>query len=253
MGDTTLIEPASWGPPVQKEHAMSCDYVSMIERDSVEWIHSMDNDPLIGGIIRGDASREAYVAFLGATYHYVRWSGPLLAKTAEGLRRSGRCPWLLGIVDEKTAEESPHDGWVLDDLKTCGANVELVKAAAPPTAVEAYVRFSLAMAEEGSPAFLGAAYTLEIISMHRAKMAAENLRARRAIPNIEAAVTFLEGHGDADLGHIALLTDILRRIEDPRDQALIGLAAAVVRALYPRFFQGGRAAGCSLGGASGRA
>jgi thiaminase len=215
---------------------MVCDYVSTIERDSIDWINAMDNDPLVGRVIRGDASREEYAAFLRSTYHYVRWSGPLLAKTAEGLRRSGRCPWLLGIVDEKTAEESPHDGWVLDDLKKCGENVEIVKASAAPVAVEAYIRFSLAMAEEGSPAFLGAAYSLEVISMHRAKAAAENLRARSAIPNIGAAVTFLEGHGDADVGHIELLTGILRRIEDPRDQAAVALSAALVRALYPRFF-----------------
>jgi hypothetical protein len=212
------------------------DYVSTIEHDSTEWIHAMDNDPRVGGIIRGDASREEYIAFLAATYHYVKWSGPLLAKTAEGLRRSGRFPWLVGVVDQKTAEESPHDGWVLDDLKKCGANVEIVKASAPPAAVEAYVRFSLAMAEEGSPAFLGAAYSLEVISMHRASMAAANLRARGAIPGIEGAVMFLEGHGDADLGHIALLTEILRRIDEPRDQAAVALSAAVVRELYPRFF-----------------
>jgi hypothetical protein len=225
--------------PIQtksEENRMNNDYVSVIERESMQWIHSMDDDPRVGGVIRGDASREAYIAFLEATYHYVKWSGPLLAKTAEGLRRSGRCPWLVGIVDEKTAEESPHDGWVLDDLRVCGANVEIVKASAPPVAVEAYIRFSLAMAEEGSPAFLGAAYALELISMHRASMAAKNLRERGAIPEIEGAVTFLEGHGDADVGHIALLTEILRRIEDPRDQAAIALSSAVLRELYPRFF-----------------
>ncbi len=220
---------------------MSHDYVSIIERESTALVDSIDRNPLIGSVIRGDASRAEYVGFLGATYHYLRWSGPLLAETAEGLRRNGRCPWLLAIVDAKTAEESPHDGWVLDDLRSCGENVELVKAQAAPRAVDAYVQWSRTMAQEGSPAFLGAAYTLEFMSMHRAKMAADNLRARRAIPNIEEAVSFLEGHGDADVGHIELLSEILRRIEDPRDQDAIALSAAVMRALYPRFFQPTRA------------
>jgi pyrroloquinoline quinone (PQQ) biosynthesis protein C len=219
---------------------MTCDYVGVIETESLAWIDSMDRDPFIGRIIRGDASRDEYVGFLAATYHYVRWSGPLLAMTAEGLRRSGRCPWLLPIVDEKTAEESPHDGWVIDDLRACGANVELIKASAPPVAVQAYVQWSLAMAEEGSPAFLGAAYTLEIISMHRAKVAADNLRARKAMPGVERAVSFLEGHGDADVGHIALVTELLRSVKDPRDQAAITLSAAIVRSLFSRFFQSGR-------------
>ncbi len=216
---------------------MKNDYVSMIERVSSALVGSIDHDPVIGGVIRGDASREDYVGFLAATYHYLRWSGPLLSGAAEGLRRSGRCPWLLSVFDSKADEESPHVRWVLDDLARCGEDVERVIAAADPCAVNAYVHWSWTMAEEGSPAFLGAAYTLEFISMHRAKMAAENLRARRAIPNIDNAVSFLEGHGDADVGHIAALTDILRQVEDPRDQGAILLSSEIMCALYPRFFQ----------------
>jgi hypothetical protein len=216
---------------------MNRDYVRTLESESIEFVGFLDRDPVIGRVISGDASREEYVAFLRATYHYVRWSGPLLAETAEGLRRSCRYPWLLDIVDAKTDEESPHDGWVLEDLRRCGENVELVKASAAPAAVNAYVQWSRAMAEEGSPAFLGAAYTLELISMHRAKVAAENLRARAAIPHIERAVSFLEGHGDADVGHIAVLHEVLGRIGDPADQSAILLSAAVLRTLYPRFFQ----------------
>ncbi len=215
---------------------MSHDYVSILERESSALVDSIDRDPLIGSVIRGDASRETYVRFLVGTYHYLRWSGPLLAETAEGLRRSGRCPWLLAIVDAKTAEESPHDGWVLDDLRTCGVNVELIKAQPAPRAVEAYVQWSRTLSDEGSPAFLGAAYMLELMSMRRANMAAGNLRARKAIPNIEGAVSFLEGHGDADVGHIEELTVMLRLLTDPTDQAAIVLSAAVLRTLYPRFF-----------------
>jgi hypothetical protein len=215
---------------------MSHDYVTILERESIALVDAIDHDPLIGSVIRGDASRDTYVRFLGGTYHYLRWSGPLLAETAAGLRRSGRCPWLLAIVDAKTAEESPHDGWVLDDLRRCGVNVELVKTQPAPRAVEAYVQWSRTLSDEGSPAFLGAAYMLELMSMRRAKMAAENLRARKAIPNIDEAVTFLEGHGDADVDHIEQLTAMLRKLADPGDQAAIVLSAAVLRTLYPRFF-----------------
>jgi hypothetical protein len=227
---------------------MKNDYVSMMERESLALVDSIDHDPLIGSVIRGDASREDYVGFLAATYHYLRWSGPLLSGAAEGLRRSGRCPWLLEVFDTKADEESPHVRWVLDDLARCGEDVQRVIAAADPIAVNAYVHWSWTTAEEGSPAFLGAAYTLEFISMHRAKMAAENLRVRRAIPDIENAVSFLDGHGDADFGHIAALNDILRRIEDPRDQGAILLSAEIMCALYPRFFQPGRTGGAHFGG-----
>lgn len=215
---------------------MSEREIEAMVRETAVWVRSMDDEPLLGGVIRGDASREEYVAFLAATYHYVRWSGPILAATAEGIARSGRLPWLSAVMNRKAGEESPHDRWLLHDLAGCGENPELIKAAPVPTAVRAYVAWSLTRAEEGSPGFLGAAYALEVISMERATRAAQNLVARRAIPGIEDAVSFLRGHGEADPGHVEALHDAFRRLDDPRDQAAVALSASVLRALYPRFF-----------------
>src|SRR5262249_38257448 len=162
--------------------------ISTLEQTSLAWIGAMDEDPVVGSVIRGDASREAYVGFLAATYHDVRWSGPILARTAEGPRRAGRAGWLYDLLARKTEGEAPHDRWVLADRKRCGENVELVKAAPAPRAVQVYVEWSLTLAAAGSPAFLGAAYTLEILSMHRAGVAARNLRSRGGIADIERAV-----------------------------------------------------------------
>ena len=73
--------------------------------------------------------------------------------------------------------------------------------------------------------------------MHRAQLAANNLRARGAIPGIDRAVSFLGGHGEADAGHVALLADVLARLDDPEDADEIRLSAAMLRRLYPRFFR----------------
>src|SRR3954470_19670137 len=124
-----------------------------IEKESRALVQCIDEHPLIGAVVRGDASREEYIRFLAATYHYVRWSGSLLAATAAGLRRRGSHPWLVALVETKAEEEAPHDRWALDDLRRCGENVELVKLGPVPLAVRAYVDWSLAMAEDGSPAF----------------------------------------------------------------------------------------------------
>src|SRR2546429_217188 len=123
---------------------MSNEHLGAIEGEARALVYAVDRHPLIGAVIRGDASREEYARFLTCTYHYVRWSGPLLAATAAGLRRTGRHPWLTALVDAKADEESPHDRWALEDLRRCGQNVELVKAASAPVAVQAYVGWSLA-------------------------------------------------------------------------------------------------------------
>ena len=208
-----------------------------IERECRALVQCIDDHPLIGAVVRGDASRDEYIRFLAGTYHYVRWSGPLLAATAAGLRRRARHPWLATLAEAKAEEEAPHDRWALEDLRGCGENVELVKLGPEPLAVRAYVDWSLAMAEDGSPAFLGAAYALEFMSMSRAQLAANNLRARGAIPGIERAVSFLAGHGEADAGHVALLADVLGRLDDRQDAGDIRLSAAMLRRLYPRFFR----------------
>jgi pyrroloquinoline quinone (PQQ) biosynthesis protein C len=215
---------------------MAHDYIRALARDSETFVCSLDKDPLLGSVISGEAAQQDYVRYLVASYHYVRWSGFLLANTAQGLRRSGRCPALLAAVDQKAVEEGPHDQWLLRDLKTCGVNPELVKGGPIPSAVHAYTAWSLTLAEAGSPAFLGAAYTLEFISMRRAKVASRNLRARMAIPCIDQALRFLDGHGEADHGHIAELESVLEFVENKSDQADITFSSGVMRRLYPHFF-----------------
>src|SRR4051812_23292833 len=211
---------------------MKTDYVRLLASDSEAFVQSLEHDPLLQRVINGDADWRQYVGFLSASYHYVRWSGFLLARTAEGLRRSQRCPQLLATIDAKAQEEGPHDLWLLRDLRNCGVNIELIKGAPAPTGVEAYVAWSSTFANAGSPAFLGAAYTLEFISMRCATRACRNLKARKAIPNVEHCLRFLEGHGVADRGHISELEAALDTVEGPTDRDAIAFSARVMRALY---------------------
>jgi pyrroloquinoline quinone (PQQ) biosynthesis protein C len=223
------------------------DYVSDMERDSVALVDALDRDPVVGRVIRGDVTRSAYVGFLGSTYHYLRWSGRLLAATARALRARGALPWLAELAAAKAAEEAPHHRWVLADLARCGVDASRVKQSAAPVAVQAYVTCSLAMAEGGTPAFLGAAYMLERVSLCRAKMAADNLRAHARVPGIQHALSFLDGHGEADVEHVARLEATLRRIEEPADQAAIRLGGSVLTALYPQFFRASKRAAVFAG------
>src|SRR5262249_47321025 len=155
----------------------------------------MDDDPLLRCIIAGGASRDQYLTFLSAMYHYLRWSGALLAAGATDLRESGHCPEVWDFLDAQIDEEALRNGCLLNDIKALGEDVELVKASAAPSAVHAYVHQTWVMAKGSLTAFLGAAYTLIFVSMHRAKTAAEKLCARGRISNIESAVSFLDAQG----------------------------------------------------------
>ena len=239
MTTTTRITDPNPSPnPAAPPDDRDPGWIDALAREAAGLVDALDRDPVVGAVIRGEASRDAYVAFLRGTYHYIRWSGPLLAETAAGMRRSrgagGR--WLVELLEAKTDEEAAHDLWVLADLRRLGESVELLKAAAPSPAVVAYVAHSRSLAEAGSAGYLGAAYVLELISARRAGRAARNLRVRAGIAGIEGALSFLEGHADADEGHIQVLEGVLRRIDDPQDRDDLCLAAKQLRRLYPRFF-----------------
>jgi hypothetical protein len=227
---------ASRAADPKEEKKMIMEFLDRLEREAMVLVDSVDQDPLVGGVIRGSATRDDYVRFLTSSYHYVRWSGTLLAETAHGVRRRGRHSWLAELLEAKSREESPHDGWILHDLASCGADLERVKSAEAPVSVDAYVHWSLTMADAGSPAYLGAAYALEFLSSRRATLAARNLCDRGRIANIRDGVSFLAGHGDADGDHVATMETVLRRVDDRSDQVAIALSASVLRALYPRFF-----------------
>ncbi len=216
---------------------MATDYVRELTAESEAFVASLDRSCVVGNVISGMVTREEYIAFLIGTFHYVRWSGYLLAQTALGLRRNGRYPALVQAIDGKAAEEGPHDRLLLRDLRRLGQNIELIKGRSAPTAVRAYVAFSLARAKDASPAYLGAAYTLEYISMRRAKVAARELRRLNRLPDIEQALSFLDTHGAADIQHVAELEELLQTITDPSDLADILLSAKVLRRLYPAFFE----------------
>lgn len=199
-------------------------------------VHTLEETPLVGDVIAGRSTVECYRRFLGVSYQYVRWSGHLLALTAAGLRRRARYPQLAELVSSKAAEEMPHDRWALADLAACGGNVDEATCAPLPRAIHAYVAWAEALAESGSPGYLGAAYLLEGISWRRAGLAARRLREAKQVPHIDEAVTFLDAHGDADAGHVAALDDALAVLDDGSDTAEVLTSADTLSVLYPRFF-----------------
>lgn len=197
---------------------------------------SLERTPVVGRLVDGTASSEDYIRFLTGTYHYVSWSGRLLAMTAEGLRKRARYPTLVELLHCKSREESPHGQWALRDAERCGADPDQLRGSTPNFAVEAYVSFARALASVGSPAYIGAAYMLEGISLRLAGQAAKSLRARAAIPGIGRALSFLAAHAEADVLHVATLEDALCVVEDAAEQAAILTAADVLSLLYPEFF-----------------
>jgi pyrroloquinoline quinone (PQQ) biosynthesis protein C len=216
---------------------MHVDLLTALETESRALLHQLDVHPRARQLFEGTLDATAYAHFLVQTYHYVRWTKPLLELAGRRMVETGRHPALASLLLQKAREETGHERWLLADLQQLGWSAEAVNQAPMCTAVEAYVGWNRFTAEEGSPlAFLGTAYVLEALAADHAGEAARNLQERSGIPGIQRAVTFLRGHGAADEGHVAELATLLGSLTVPEECEALLLSARTTRVLYPGLF-----------------
>lgn len=192
---------------------------------------------VLGLVISGQASVEVYAEFLRQTYHYVRFSKPIMAECALRLREIGGRDDLIQLFECKAEEENGHEQWALDDYEALGYSRDFAVNTAPSVAVCEYLSWNMRIAESNTPCgFLGTAYVLEYISQACAGQAAKNLIEAKRIPNIDNAVSFLQSHGEADEDHIRILDELLATVEGSANRNAIVWSAAETRRVYPRFF-----------------
>jgi pyrroloquinoline quinone (PQQ) biosynthesis protein C len=216
---------------------MTADLISALEYETHELIRWLDTHPRARRLFDGTVDATEYADFLVQTYHYVRWTTPLLAHAGQRMARQGTHPVLGELLQQKAREERGHERWLLADLRNLGWSAEGVEHSLPCAAVAAYVAWNRYTVESGSPtAFLGTAYVLEALAVHRAGEAAQNLVERSGIPRIRKAVTFLRGHAGADVEHLAELAATLRGLTAPEEREAILLSARTTRALYAGLF-----------------
>lgn len=213
------------------------DWMDVLEDEARTLVEELNLHPAARRLIDGSIDAVSYAHYLVQTYHYVRWTTPLLAEAGHRMKRMGWHPRLAELLLQKSAEERGHERWLLADLKNLGWPAERVEGTEQSPAVNAYVAWNRYTALSGVPAaFLGTAYVLEYLSVQHASKTVERLLAANTIPNIRKAVTFLRGHGDADGSHVAELASVLRSLTDPREQSALLLSARTTRALYTGIF-----------------
>ncbi|EPX60928.1 hypothetical protein D187_001580 [Cystobacter fuscus DSM 2262] len=226
----------------QTENQAETQWVAALDAEARGLVAAVDAQPDASRLLDGTLDQAGYIHYLIQTYHYARWSTPILAEAGHRLKRLGQHPELAELLIQKGEEERGHERWLLADLKNLGCPATQVEAAARSPAVDAYTGWNFFTSRAGVPAsVLGTAYVLEYLSQTRAGVWAERLRAVAAIPNIHKSVTFLRNHGALDGDHVAEMARILGRLTDPEEQAAILFSARVARIVYPCIFREGGA------------
>jgi pyrroloquinoline quinone (PQQ) biosynthesis protein C len=190
--------------------------------------------PIIQRALRGDVSREQYLAFLGQAYHHVKHTVPLLM--ACGSRLPDRLASLRSAIVRYVGEENGHDEWILDDIRAAGGNPDEVRAAVPAAATELMVAYAYYTIERIEPVgFFGMVLVLEGTSVALAERAADAIQASLALPR--SALRYLYSHGAVDQSHVGFLRGLLDSLDDARDRAAVEHAARRFYGLYADVFR----------------
>jgi pyrroloquinoline quinone (PQQ) biosynthesis protein C len=190
--------------------------------------------PIIQGCLRGEVSLPSYHAFLREAFHHVRHTVPLLTACKAALAE--RLTWLRGALDEYIEEEQGHEEWILDDIRACGFDDEVVRRGAPAHATEVMVAYAYDTIARRNPlGFFGMVHVLEGTSVALALLAADQIQKALGLP--DAAFSYLRSHGTLDQEHTALFERLMDQIEDAQDQADIIHAARAFFQLYGDVFR----------------
>ena len=203
------------------------DLVHQLRNEAKKLVQATDRSPM-QALWEGHADKDLYTAFLQETWHYVRYTCSTLRCAGERMHKLGQHAGLADVLIEKSKEEHGHDFWALSDLAALGVSEQAIRATSPSPSVAAYIAWTHYMASSPFPvAYLGVAYVLENLAVERAGVAADNLRKAGRIANIDAAVSFLAGHGVSDVGHVAELENVLQSVANPVERdAILGSAVA---------------------------
>jgi len=195
---------------------------------------SLFSTPIIEKSLSGKITLDDYVAFLQQAYHHVKHTVPLLMAVGSKLQENKE--WLREAVAEYIEEELGHQEWILNDIAACGFDKERVRTGTPHHSTEIMVAYAYDMINRINPiGFFGMVQVLEGTSVNMAEKAADKIRSTLSLP--KNAFSYLYSHGSLDQNHLKFFENLMNRIEDSQEQALIIHSATRFYQLYGDIFR----------------
>lgn len=190
--------------------------------------------PIIKRCFEGEVNIQDYVEFLSQAYHHVKHTVPLLMNVGARLPESKE--WLREAVAEYIEEELGHQEWILNDIAACGFNKEAVRNTKPSFATELMTSFAYDGINRINPLiFFGMVHVLEGTSIALADNAASVIKEKLGLP--KSAFSYLTSHGALDIEHVKFFEDLMNKIENVAEQALIIESAKRFYILYGNIFR----------------
>lgn len=199
-----------------KEKTMT--FYERLQKETEPARQSLYTVPQLTDGLRGDISRETYVAYLTEAYHHVKHTVRFLM--AMGARLPEEKKWLHDAIAEYIDEEKGHEEWILNDIAAAGGDKEAARHAIPNLETQVLVAYNYDYIARKNPiGFLGMVFMLESTSTQIASNGADALMAGLKLP--KTAFTYLYSHGALDIEHLKFFESLVNKIDDVDDQATI--------------------------------
>ena len=181
---------------------------------------------LVAGL-KGEISKDTYIAYLTEAYHHVRHTVPFLM--AMGARLPERSEWLRTAIAEYIEEEIGHEEWILNDIEAAGGEKEAARTSSPHFETELLVSYNYDYIARKNPVgFMGMVFMLESTSTQIATAGADALKKGLGLP--DRAFSYLYSHGSLDLEHLEFFKKTVNVIDNKEDQdAIIEVAQKTFR------------------------
>ncbi|MFZ0269458.1 TenA family transcriptional regulator [Caulobacter sp.] len=197
--------------------------------ETVEGQQTLAGVPQIQDGLAGRISRETYIAYLTEAYHHVKHTVPLME--AAKARLDDAHDRFRHALDEYIAEETGHEHWILNDIRNCGGDAEVVRLGEPREATQRMVAFAYDYIAKVNPmGFFGMVLVLEGTSVRLATQGAEAVA--RNLNLGPECFSYLTSHGSLDMEHLVFFQKLMDEVTDPDDQAAI---IEVAKAIFDRF------------------
>lgn len=168
--------------------------------------------------MRGQISRDTYIAYLTEAYHHVSHTVPFLMSMGAALPSSKK--WLHKAIIEYQEEEVGHEEWILNDIESAGGDKDAARNAKPNLETQVLIAYNYDYIARKNPVgFLGMVFMLESTSTQIANKGADAVKEKLNLP--KKAFSYLYSHGELDISHMKFFEETVNQITDPEDQKAI--------------------------------
>jgi thiaminase len=189
---------------------------------------------LIQDALNGKISKRTYINYLSQAYHHVKHTTPLLM--AVGSRIPHEKEWARNAIAEYVEEELGHQEWILNDIKHCGGDAELVRTSKPNMATELMISYAYDYVSRiNCFGFFGMVFVLEGTSTSIATKAGEQIM--QSLNLSKNCFSYLFSHGCLDLKHMDFFEGLMNKISDEKDQEAIIHMAKTMFILFANMFR----------------